>query len=170
VAAGLRLSQVQTGTPLGPMTVLLSELGVVATFLSDDPEEPAAFARGLGAAVTTAPAAGRLVSMELRAYFDGRLTNFETPVDLRHLDAGFSRTVLERTCAIPYGELRTYGDIAADAGRPGAARAAGGALARCPIDLFIPCHRVVRSGPALGAYGGHDERRTFLLRLEGAIG
>jgi methylated-DNA-[protein]-cysteine S-methyltransferase len=164
------LSPVVADTPLGPMTVVLSEMGVVATFLSDDPEEPAAFARGLGAAMTTARAAGRLARRELRAYFDGRLTRFETLVDLAHLEPGFSRTVLERTCAVPYGELRTYGDIAAEAGRPGAARAAGGALARCPIDLFVPCHRVVRSGPALGAYGGHDERRAFLLRLEGAIG
>jgi methylated-DNA-[protein]-cysteine S-methyltransferase len=163
------LSKVVADTPLGPMTVMLSELGVVATFLSDDPDGPAAFARDLGMAVTTAPRGGRRVREEVRAYFGGRLTRFETPVDLRHIGPGFSRGVLERTCSIPYGELRTYGDIAAEAGRPGAARAAGGALARCPIDLFVPCHRVVRSGPALGAYGGHDERRTFLLRLEGAI-
>ncbi|MGH2679881.1 MAG: MGMT family protein, partial [Actinomycetota bacterium] len=48
-------------------------------------------------------------------------------------------------------------------------RAAGSALARCPIELFVPCHRVVRAGPSLGSYGGYDERRLFLLRLEGAL-
>jgi methylated-DNA-[protein]-cysteine S-methyltransferase len=46
--------------------------------------------------------------------------------------------------------------------------AAGSALARCPIELFVPCHRVVRAGPDLGSYGGHDERRRYLLELEGA--
>jgi methylated-DNA-[protein]-cysteine S-methyltransferase len=77
--------------------------------------------------------------------------------------------VLEVTGAIPYGELRTYGDVASAAGHPGAARAAGSALAHCPIEIFVPCHRVVPAGPGLGSYGGADDRRTILLRIEGAI-
>ena len=81
----------------------------------------------------------------------------------------FGRAVLERTCEVPYGELATYGDIAAAAGRPGAARAAGSALRRSPIELFVPCHRVVPAGPGYGRYGGHEDRRATLLRLEGAI-
>jgi methylated-DNA-[protein]-cysteine S-methyltransferase len=63
----------------------------------------------------------------------------------------------------------TYGDVAAAAGRPGAARAAGSTLASCPIELFVPCHRVVPAGPGLGSYGGADGRRAMLLRHEGAI-
>ena len=70
---------------------------------------------------------------------------------------------------IPYGQMWTYGDVAAAAGVARGGRAAGSALARCPIELFVPCHRVVRAGPSLGSYGRHDERRRFLLRLEGAL-
>ena len=80
-----------------------------------------------------------------------------------------ARSILEVTRAIPYGELWTYGDVAAAAGRPGAARAAGSTLAHCPIEIFIPCHRVVPAGPGLGAYGGDEDRRATLLRLEHAI-
>ena len=82
------------------------------------------------------------IRREVEAYFRGALRMFETPADLSDLGA-------------------------AGAARGG--RAAGSALARCPIELFVPCHRVVRAGPRLGSYGRHDERRRFLLRLEGAL-
>jgi len=81
----------------------------------------------------------------------------------------FARSVLEVTRTIPYGEMWTYGDVAAMAGRRGAARAAGSALARCPIEIIVPCHRVVPSGAGFGRYGGEEDRRLRLLRLEGAI-
>jgi methylated-DNA-[protein]-cysteine S-methyltransferase len=77
--------------------------------------------------------------------------------------------VLELVRTIPYGELWTYGDVAAAAGSARGGRAAGSALARCPIELFVPCHRVVRAGPSLGSYGRHDDRRRFLLALEGSL-
>jgi methylated-DNA-[protein]-cysteine S-methyltransferase len=70
---------------------------------------------------------------------------------------------------IPYGQMWTYGDVAGMAGRPGAARAAGSALARSPIEVFVPCHRVVPAGAGFGRYGGQEDRRLTLLRLEGAI-
>jgi methylated-DNA-[protein]-cysteine S-methyltransferase len=92
-----------------------------------------------------------------------------TPADLRLVGTPFARAVLEITQTIPYGEMWTYGDVAAHAGRPGAARAAGSSLARSPIELFVPCHRVVPAGPGLGTYGGSEDRRATLLRFEGAI-
>jgi methylated-DNA-[protein]-cysteine S-methyltransferase len=141
----------------------------VATFATDDPAEPEAFAGKAGTTLAGPSRGSTLVRRELDAYFGGRLKRFQTGVDLSSSGNGFSRRVLEHACAIPYGELLTYGDVAAAAGSPGAARAAGGALARCPIEVFVPCHRVVGAGPSLGSYGGHDERRRFLLRLEGAI-
>ena len=156
-------------TPLGPMTVVMGVAGVVATFAADDPSEPEALARRLGTTLGRAAGGSNRVRRELDSYFAGRLHRFGAPVDLRSVGNGFSRRVLEETRTVPYGELRTYGDLAAAAGSPRAARAAGGALARCPIELFVPCHRVVGAGPSLGSYGGNDERRRFLLRLEGAI-
>ncbi|MBI4729383.1 MAG: methylated-DNA--[protein]-cysteine S-methyltransferase [Acidobacteria bacterium] len=82
----------------------------------------------------------------------------------------FSRRVLQATCRIPRGETRTYGEIARAAGRPAAARAAGGALARNPVPLIVPCHRVVRADGSLGGYGGPrgTETKRRLLESEGA--
>jgi methylated-DNA-[protein]-cysteine S-methyltransferase len=106
---------------------------------------------------------------ELDRDFATRLRTFTTPVDLRLARTAFAFTVLEATRQIPFGELRTYGDVAAAAGRPGAARAAGTVLAHSPMELFVPCHRVVPAGPGLGSYGDADDRRATLLRLERAI-
>lgn len=160
MATDLKLCDVPT--PLGPMSVAVSADGVVWT--GDDPD---GWPEGLGAR----PAPDRLPAIErdLAGYFAGRLQRFATPADLRLVTGGFAREVLRLTATVPYGELATYGDIASAAGRPGAARAAGTALRRCPIELFVPCHRIVPAGPGFGRYGGHEDRRLFLLRLEGAI-
>jgi len=155
-------------TPLGPFTVFLGDAGVVQTHFGDDgPGDGAEIETGIEAAEDRRlPARDR---REVEAYFRGALRTFETPADLSTVGEGFSRRALETVRTIPYGELWTYGDVAAAAGVPRGGRAAGGALARCPIELFVPCHRVVRAGPSLGSYGRHDERRRFLLRLEGAL-
>lgn len=79
------------------------------------------------------------------------------------------RAVLERTAAIPFGQTRTYGEIAAAAGSPRAFRAAGSALGANPIPIVVPCHRVLRSGGALGGYGGGLDVKRELLELEGVL-
>jgi O-6-methylguanine DNA methyltransferase len=162
VAADLTaLARITVETPLGPFTIVAGDRGVVATaFAADAAEAPGD--GGSGRSLETA-------AQEVRAYFEGRLGAFRTPVDLSGLGDGFARRALEVVRTIPYGELRTYGDVAAAAGAARGGRAAGAALARCPIELFVPCHRVVRTGPSLGSYGGHDERRRFLLAFEGSL-
>jgi methylated-DNA-[protein]-cysteine S-methyltransferase len=165
MAARLSLRVASFATPLGAFGVLATDEGVIATTA----ESPARLAAELGAAWTEDPRGLRTVGRELAAYFAGRLRRFTVPVDLQLAPTPFARAVLEVTCTIPYGELRTYGDVAAEAGKPGAARAAGSALRRCPIELFVPCHRVVPAGPGFGTYGGEEDRRLRLLRLEGAI-
>jgi methylated-DNA-[protein]-cysteine S-methyltransferase len=160
---GSTLWRTTTETPLGPYTIFLGDAGVVRTRFdedgaSDDDLEAVEDRR------RTAP-----VRREVDAYFRGRLRVFETPADLSAIGVGFTRRVLELVRTIPYGELWTYGDVAAAAGAARAGRAAGSALARSPIELFVPCHRVVRAGPTLGSYGRHDDRRRFLLRLERAL-
>lgn len=152
------------GTPLGPFTVFCGEAGVVRTSFDEDEADA-----GLDLDVPTDPRRTATIRREVEAYFAGTLRTFETPADLSGLGAGFARRVLEIVRTIPYGQMWTYGDVAAAAGAARAGRAAGSVLARCPIELFIPCHRVVRAGPSLGSYGRHDERRRFLLNLEGAL-
>ncbi len=78
----------------------------------------------------------------------------------------FARRVLSATARIPYGAVATYGDVAADAGSPGGSRAAGNALGSNPVPIVIPCHRVVRSGGALGGYTGGVARKELLLGIE----
>ena len=156
------LTRTTVDTPLGPFTAVVGHDGVVATAFGevDAGELPAA---GDGRRDLTG------LRREVEAYFAGRLRVFETPADLSGLGEGFARRALEVVRTIPYGELWTYGDVAAAAGAPRGGRAAGSALARCPIELFVPCHRVVRAGPSLGRYGRHDDRRRFLLALEGSL-
>ncbi len=102
---------------------------------------------------------------ELDEYFAGRRRTFELPLD-RRLMHGFVRRVLEVTARIPYGSVSTYGLVAAEAGSPRGSRAAGNALGANPIPIVVPCHRVVRTGGALGGYGGGPERKRILLEAE----
>jgi methylated-DNA-[protein]-cysteine S-methyltransferase len=106
---------------------------------------------------------------ELDEYFAGKRTRFDLPLDWS-LVGGFGRKVLRQTARIPYGKVSTYKDVAAAAGSPRAHRAAGNALGSNPIPIVVPCHRVLRSGGALGGYGsGGPEMKKYLLELEGAI-
>ena len=81
----------------------------------------------------------------------------------------FATRVLTRTYEIPYGSSSSYGEIAAEAGSPRGARAAGNALGANPIPIVIPCHRVLHAGGGLGGYGGGLDRKRFLLELEGTL-
>jgi methylated-DNA-[protein]-cysteine S-methyltransferase len=103
---------------------------------------------------------------ELDEYFDGNRTRFELPVDMTMSANGFSRKVLAATGKIPYGSVSTYRDVAAKAGNARAARAAGNALRQNPVPIVVPCHRVLRTGGALGGYGGGLDVKRWLLDLE----
>jgi len=125
-----------------------------------------ALAARLSPRILEAPGRLDTARRELDEYFAGRRTRFDLPVDLS-LVAPFGKRVLSATAAIPFGETRTYAQIAALAGKPTGARATGNALAANPVPIVIPCHRVTRSGGGLGGYtGGLDVKRT-LLSVEG---
>jgi len=102
---------------------------------------------------------------ELRSYLSGRSRSFSTPCDLRGLPA-FTHAVLEAATQIPYGEVRSYRWLAQHLGKPRAARAVGNALARNPIPIIIPCHRVVRSNGTLGGYALGTALKKRLLEME----
>jgi methylated-DNA-[protein]-cysteine S-methyltransferase len=106
---------------------------------------------------------------ELDDYFEGRRDRFDVPVDWSLTPAGFRSRALHAVARIPYGETRTYGEIAKSAGNARAFRAAGTACGINPVPLIVPCHRVVQSGGGVGNYGGGPEMKRALLALEGAL-
>ncbi len=107
------------------------------------------------------------VAAQLREYFEGTRRVFEVPLAPRR-GSVFQRRVWGELARIPYGETRTYGELASQLGVPNAARAVGHANARNPISIVVPCHRVVGSTGALTGYGGGLERKRWLLELEAA--
>lgn len=159
-------------SPLGPLLVAASPKGLVRVSYTDslgpDPviEE---LAERVSPRVLEAPARLDPVRRELDEYFAGRRTEFATPIDWSHL-AGFTRKVLRATARIGFGETSTYAGVASRAGSPRAMRAAGNALGANPMPVIVPCHRVLRTGGALGGYTGGIERKEYLLRLEGVLG
>jgi methylated-DNA-[protein]-cysteine S-methyltransferase len=106
---------------------------------------------------------------ELDQYFEGKRDHFDVPVDWALTPSGFRNRALHAVARIPYGETRTYGQIAKQAGNERAFRAAGTACGRNAIPLIVPCHRVVQSGGGVGNYGGGPEMKRALLDLEGAL-
>lgn len=154
-------------SPFGPLTVAGTERGLV--LLAYPEHDTGALLERLAAElsprVLEAPAQLDGVRRELDEYFHGRRREFDTPVDFS-LSHGFYRKVLEATAEIPYGDTGTYASVAAAAGSPKAVRAAGSGLGSNPIPVVVPCHRVLRTGGALGGYTGGLERKEFLLSLE----
>lgn len=103
---------------------------------------------------------------QLFQYMNGERRAFELPLAPGDLPP-FRRRVLRELARIPYGATASYGELAARCGRPGAARAVGNAVARNPLPVVLPCHRVIRSDGSPGGYGGGRGRKRALLRLEG---
>ena len=104
---------------------------------------------------------------QLAEYLDGRRQCFDLP--LAPEGSQFQRRVWIEIARIPFGETITYAELAARAGAPGSARAAGAATGRNPLSIVVPCHRVVGSDGSLTGYAGGLERKTKLLELEGAL-
>jgi methylated-DNA-[protein]-cysteine S-methyltransferase len=114
------------------------------------------------------PAPFTEVASQLRAYFDGRRTDFDLPVVLA--GTPFQRRVWAALRDIPYGETITYGQLADRIGQPTAARAVGLANGRNPIGVIVPCHRVVGSTGSLTGYGGGLATKRYLLDFERGAG
>ncbi|BAX93787.1 methylated-DNA--[protein]-cysteine S-methyltransferase [Mycobacterium shigaense] len=102
--------------------------------------------------------------VQLDAYFAGELTDFDLDLDLRGTQ--FQRRVWEALRTIPYGETRSYGEIAEQIGAPGSARAVGLANGHNPIAIVVPCHRVIGANGGLTGFGGGLDRKRTLLDLE----
>jgi O-6-methylguanine DNA methyltransferase len=102
---------------------------------------------------------------ELRRYFAGERVQFSCPLDL--CGTPFQLSVWRELCRIPYGEVRSYGEIACAIGQPNACRAVGAANRANPIAIIVPCHRVIGRSGTLTGYGGGLPTKSWLLSLEG---
>lgn len=158
-------------TPLGNLWIAISEHGLAAV---DWAKSEAEFAKKLSKRfrrpVQTDAEKIAQAARELGEYLIGKRREFTLPIDWS-LMRPFQQEVLKATVAIPCGETRTYGQIAAQIGRPRAARAVGRAEATNPMPLVIPCHRVVGADAKLHGYGGGEGVKTkeWLLKMEGAV-
>ncbi len=167
VAGAEKLATGQLETPIGLLRMAASSAGVVR--IEFPRASGAGFAGWLRRAfpdaerVDSLPALQRLEG-ELSDYFAGKLERFEVELDLRGTE--FQRGVWDALRGIPYGETRTYGDIAAQVGNPKAYRAVGLANGSNPVPLVVPCHRVVAAGGKLGGFGGGLDTKRKLLALE----
>jgi methylated-DNA-[protein]-cysteine S-methyltransferase len=154
-------------SPFGPLLLAKTPRGLVRVGLPGEEVEAtlADLAGRISPRVLEAPARLDEERRELEDYFAGRRHAFELPIDWQ-LSHGFLLRARHEIAAIPYGETRTYTDLARGAGNERAVRAAGSACSRNPIPLIVPCHRVLRSDGSLGGYAGGLEMKRALLDLE----
>jgi len=150
--------------PLGPVLVAASPRGLAGLWFEGqrhhpdtsgwchDPSHPV-----LLAAIT-----------QLDEYFAGTRTSFDLPLDLQ-AGTAFQQSVWQALLAVPHGGCTSYGELGRRLGVPQAARAVGAAVGRNPLSVVVPCHRVLGTGGALTGYAGGLDRKTALLRLEGAL-
>lgn len=152
---------------VGPVWVALSVRGLVGVHMRADEETVRAHYRD--AVVERDDEATEAVCAQLAAYFQGSAEPFGVTIDWQALGE-FQRQVLQRVMAIPYGQTRSYQEIAEEIGQPRAARAVGRANATNPMPLIVPCHRVLGSDGKLHGYGGPGgvETKAWLLALEGS--
>ncbi|HAL40009.1 MAG TPA: cysteine methyltransferase, partial [Polaromonas sp.] len=101
-------------------------------------------------------------------YFAGQRNRFEVPLDLA-CGTAFQQSVWQALLAIPYGRTASYGEVSRRIGKPTAVRAVGAAVGRNPVSIIVPCHRVMGANGSLTGYAGGLDRKTALLKLEGAL-
>jgi len=166
-AARDRIAYTIVTSPIGPMLLAATRRGICSIRFADDDgrllaDLHAEFPRA--AAIERDDGALRDLAAAVLRNLAGSQPHLDLPLDIQA--TSFQRRVWEAIRGIPYGETRTYAEIAAAVGAPAAARAVGQACGANPVSIIIPCHRVVASGGGLGGYGWGLERKRWLLRHE----
>lgn len=146
-------------SPIGPLTLTSVRGRLTGLHMQDQAHRPPANPDWREAASEF-----RAVTDQLGAYFAGDLVEFDVPLCLEGSD--FQRQVWETLTRIPYGRTWSYGQLAAEIGRPRASRAVGLANGRNPVAIIVPCHRVIGSNGTLTGYGGGLDRKAWLLAHE----
>ncbi len=159
--SGIGLVQATIETPLGPLTALASDAGLMGLWFDRQQHGPGV----LDAPVDDAQRWIAHARRELDLYFAGKLREFTVP--LAPQGTPFQEAVWRQLCAIRCGDTTSYGRIARDVGSPQAARAVGAAVGRNPISVIVPCHRVIGENGTLTGYAGGLHRKEALLQIEG---
>jgi methylated-DNA-[protein]-cysteine S-methyltransferase len=156
-------------SPVGNLFVAATERGLCRISFDAEPEQELdRLAQAFGVRVLRSPKPIDPARRELDEYFGGKRRQFDLPVDVALL-AEFNQRVLRELARVPYGEVVTYGELAARTARPRAARAVGSVMNRNPLPIVLPCHRVIGANGKLVGYAGGLDRKEALLRLEGAM-
>jgi methylated-DNA-[protein]-cysteine S-methyltransferase len=157
-------------SPVGELVAAVTPRGLVRLAYEDGRGDAvlSELAARVSPRVIESPARLDDVRRQLDEYFEGRRQAFDLGIDWT-LARGFTRRVLQSTAKVPFGALATYREVASGAGNAAAVRAAGNALGANPMPIVVPCHRIVRTGGAMGGYTGGVERKEYLLSLEGAL-
>jgi methylated-DNA-[protein]-cysteine S-methyltransferase len=169
-ASLLDVAYAELDSPIGELVVFVTPRGLLRVKYADEPIEGvlAEVAARVSPRILRAPRRTDPVRRELEGYFALRRRSFDLPIDWS-LVQGFAGNVLRETSRIPFGDVRSYGQVARQAGSPRAARAAGNALGSNPIPIVVPCHRVLHADGGLGGYSGGLDRKRYLLALEGSL-
>ena len=159
------LVQSRYKSPLGLVTLAASDAGLAGLWFEGQKHFPAPMQ-----AWPEQPAHDVLqeAAKQLTAYFTSQRSHFDLPLDLA-CGTAFQQAVWQALMQIPRGQTCSYADLSSAIGRPSAVRAVGGAIGRNPLSVVVPCHRVLGSGGSLTGYAGGLDRKSALLRLEGAL-
>ncbi|MDO4241309.1 MAG: methylated-DNA--[protein]-cysteine S-methyltransferase [Microbacteriaceae bacterium] len=158
------------GSPIGDLLLAKTRVGMVrVAFEAENIDlQLRRIAESLNATPQENPQAFVTERAQFDKYFAGQRREFQLPLDHR-LTAGFRLEAQQYLANIPYGETRSYGELAASLGSPGAARAVGTACATNPLPLLLPCHRVVRADGSPGQFAGGTQAKLWLLSHETKI-
>ena len=151
-------------TPVGALTLVASADGLAAILWEND--DPARVRLDIVGTEDSNPVVVE-TARQLGEYFAGRRTAFDLTLDFTGTD--FQKKVWRALLTIPFGETRTYAQIARQIGSPSAVRAVGAANGKNPISIVAPCHRVIGSNGKLTGFAGGLDAKAYLLRLEGAL-
>ena len=148
-------------SPLGRLKLVAGDRGLVAILWEN--EDPGRVVLDVVRHDDRLPVLGK-TERQLKEYFEGKRRSFSIPLDMR--GSAFQKGVWEALVTIPFGQTRTYGQLAKQLGKPRAARAVGAASGRNPLSIVVPCHRVIRLSGELAGFAGGLEAKALLLKIE----
>jgi methylated-DNA-[protein]-cysteine S-methyltransferase len=161
--------QTRVASPLGNIVIAATAKGLAGLWFAENQRYLPAATCGLAAWPENAShPILKQASQQLGEYFFGQRRQFDLPLNL-NCGTAFQQLVWQALLGIAPGEVISYGEVSRRIGNPTAVRAVGGAVGRNPVSIIVPCHRVMGTSGALTGYGGGLERKTALLRLEGAL-